>query len=145
MAQDVLQFFSIELHPAAADEDEVALRLPQVAPFALGERLAVHRQPHVEIHQRFEAELGGRLVADRDLDRNARALLPPVGNADDDARLLEGGHFEQEPVRLVGRPRARPVDAAVVDQRLDHFTLLRRALHREKKREQRRLVAGEIA
>src|SRR2546422_10629333 len=94
--EDLFELVPIDLHPASANQREPMVLRRQRPPFPLAQWLAVEGESDIEIDERIEPQSGRLAPAQLHFDTYARALLPPVRNADDDARCLEGGHLAQE-------------------------------------------------
>ena len=119
-------------------------QLPQLG---WAELLVAQRELHLEVEHRVEAELALCLPADVDFHARTGPLLPPVGQADQHAALLQDRHVVQEPVSLPRRPRQRLVDVAGIHQFLDQRALLRGELDGREQLDERLLVsrAGVLA
>src|SRR2546422_3112928 len=129
--EDLFELVPIDLHPASANQREPMVLRRERPPFLLAQRLAIERELDVEIDERIEPQPGRLAPAQAYFDAEARPLLPPVGNADDDAPRLEGGHLAQEPERLAWCPGQRAEQSPVVDQLLGQHAVFRSALHGE--------------
>ena len=106
------------------------------------ELLVAQGQCDLEIEHRAEIELALLRVADRDADARPRAFLPPVGQPDQDAALLERGHVLQEPVSGTRRPCQRLVEIARIEQFLHQRASLGGRLDRREQMDERLLVLG---
>ncbi len=107
MREHLLQPGSIDFDPLALEEHQAFVAGSQGLQFFDGERFSAHRDAHVEVEHRLEAE-GRRLPAPerhRDHGAGRAARLPPVGHPHDHAARLERGEFLQEEVRLARGPR----------------------------------------
>ena len=136
------EFVAVHLDPLPAQRDETGIGGHQRPPFLPGQLLAAERRFDGKIQQTVHAETGAALLAHAHAHLRAIAapVLPPVGDACDDAAGFERGNFSEKGVRLRGSPSLRLEDAAAVEQLTRPRTALGGLLHRFEQRAERGLI-----
>ena len=103
VVEGFLQLLPIDLDPLPSEQDQAVVGGHQLPPFVLVELLVAQGELDLEIEHRFHVELLLLGVADRHAHAGPGTFLPPVGQADQDAALLEDRCVLEEAIGLGGR------------------------------------------
>ncbi len=142
MGQSLGQFLPVYLDPLPLDEHQALLCRQQRPELALSQALVTQGDFEFEIQQRISTEFLLFNTADGDVNLRPGTLSPPVGQADNDATLLEKRRFLEECVGFGRCPCEWVVQISAIDQFPDQSTGLGYALHRGQQTDQELLVAG---
>ena len=125
MLQRFLQFGAVDFDPSSAQQRQPWFVRHQLIQFLGRKRLAFDRDVDVEIEHSVEPDLGRFAFPQLDLHlgANRTARLPPIRQADDDARRLHPGRLDEEPVSLVRRPGLGREEAPGIEQLRDEWRL----------------------
>src|SRR5260370_13827306 len=99
--QRFAQALWIDFHPLAPEKQQPLGAGEKLAPFFVGQRIAIQRQADLKIHQLVQSDRARALLADLDAHLRARRPppRPPVLLAPDAAGLLYTLSLAREPIR----------------------------------------------